>query len=137
MLRSLKTLNLRVRRQAKSARIISERLAKHADVEVLQGAISHPALWKELTASGGNADGCKKLASPCFSIILRRGDAKQFLKRLVLFEPATSLGGVSSSADWRKRWDPSQDERLVRLSVGVEDPEDLISDILQALKEEK
>ncbi len=41
--------------------------------------------------------------------------------------------GVSSSVDWRHQWDSSTNERLFRLSVGVEDANDLIEDLNQAL----
>lgn len=75
-----------------------------------------------------------KLAVACFTITLREEAAAQNLQaRVLLWTPATSLGGVASSVDWRHRWDPSQDARSLRLSVGVEDPEDLLGDLLDTL----
>ncbi len=137
LIRSFKTLVLRVLQQAKSARKICDYLGKHPRITaVLNGAISDPKLWQQLLESGGGTGSSskkwKKYASPCFSIVIE-GDAKEFLSKLVLFEPATSLGGVCSSADWRHRWNPGENEKLIRLSVGVEDPDDLINDLKQAL----
>jgi hypothetical protein len=43
------------------------------------------------------------------------------------------LKNFQSLVDWRYEWDPSVDPSIVRLSVGLEDAEDLISDMLAAL----
>ena len=53
-----------------------------------------------------------------------------------LWVHATSLGGVESLIERRRRWpaeNPRVPETLLRLSVGIEDPEDLWSDLAQAL----
>jgi cystathionine gamma-synthase len=53
-----------------------------------------------------------------------------------LWVPATSLGGVESTLERRRRWpdeSPTVPESLVRLSVGIEDVEDLWADLEQAL----
>jgi cystathionine beta-lyase len=79
------------------------------------------------------------------SFELRRAEAAEaFQQRLRLILPALSLGGVESLACMpartsHRRLSPEQRQRagisdgLVRLSVGIEDPDDLIADLDQAL----
>jgi len=70
-----------------------------------------------------------------FSIQLSKPSyAAWFPQSLKYFTPATSLGGVESLVEYRYSWDPTSDPRAVRISVGVEDLEDLKADIRQALK---
>ncbi|KAJ3376683.1 hypothetical protein HDU84_009604, partial [Entophlyctis sp. JEL0112] len=70
-----------------------------------------------------------------FSIVLEtRFAAERLAHRLQLFYAATSLGGVESLAEWRHFWDKNVDERLVRLSIGLEDVNDLKEDLRQALQ---
>ncbi|MEU3039035.1 PLP-dependent transferase, partial [Streptomyces griseoaurantiacus] len=60
----------------------------------------------------------------------------RFLGALRLAEEATSFGGVRSTAERRGRWGgDAVPEGFVRFSVGAEDPEDLVADVLRALKE--
>ena len=47
---------------------------------------------------------------------------------------ATSLGGVESLIDYRRQSDPKSDPRLLRLSIGVEELEDLKADLRQGLQ---
>ncbi|WP_375405479.1 trans-sulfuration enzyme family protein [uncultured Amnibacterium sp.] len=71
------------------------------------------------------------------SIVLKDAAAADALVRGVrLWRAATSLGGVESTLERRRRWSgeaPTIPEGLVRLSVGLEDPEDLWDDLAQAL----
>ena len=48
---------------------------------------------------------------------------------------ATSLGGVESLIEYRWQSDPKTDPRLLRLSIGVEEPEDLKADLRQGLQQ--
>jgi len=74
--------------------------------------------------------------NPTFSILLSTIDqAAQLPHRLNYFVAATSLGGVESLAEHRKNSDAHADPRIVRLSIGVEDFEDLRDDLKQALIE--
>ena len=54
-------------------------------------------------------------------------------QRLELFRNATSLGGVESLAEQRRRSDPAAPPGLIRLSIGLEAPADLIADLEGAL----
>ena len=63
--------------------------------------------------------------------------ADALLEKLRVWTPATSLGGVESLAERRRRHSTEPHtvpEGLIRLSVGIEDPEDLYEDLLQALR---
>ncbi len=66
-----------------------------------------------------------------------REGADALVAAVRLWVPATSLGGVESSLERRRRFateSPTVPEDLLRLSVGIEDPEDLWSDLDQALR---
>jgi len=135
LLRSLRTLTLRVEQQSKSASFIAAFLhGLHGATNVREVVkVYHPSL-----PSDSSFDLCKKqMAGPpgIFSVEFKSGDvAQQVMKNLQLFSQATSLGGTMSLIDWRFKRDKAQPEGLLRVSVGLEDPEDLIKDWEQALK---
>ena len=72
---------------------------------------------------------------PVFALIMK---SEQFARclpsKLHLFQHATSLGGVESLIEWRAMSDPTADTRLLRISVGVEDWEDLKEDLVSGLR---
>jgi cystathionine gamma-synthase len=140
--RSLRTLELRVQRQSENA----EKL-----VAWLQGALDGPAddgaqavkrvVSKVTHASLQTSDfeWLKKQmpngAGPVFSIYMQTATQARCLpSKLRLFDHATSLGGVESLIEWRRMSDASVDERLLRVSVGVENWEDLKADLLAAFE---
>lgn len=114
-LRGLRTLHLRVERAQANAAELVRRLADHPLLE----DVRYPGL-------GGMV-----------SIVLPTADHADLLVRSTsLWVHATSLGGVESSFERRRRWrsEPTTiPEGLVRLSVGIEDVEDLWADLSQAL----
>jgi cystathionine beta-lyase/cystathionine gamma-synthase len=121
--------------------LIAERLARHPKVEsvIYPGLASHPqhALAKrQMRAFGG-----------MLSMRIRGGlaEARRFLERCEIFALAESLGGVESliehpaimthaslPADVRASLGIT--DNLVRLSVGIEDAEDLVADLEHALE---
>jgi cystathionine gamma-lyase len=139
-LRGLKTLSLRMERHCASALKIAEFLTSHpriADV-IYPGLESHPQhalARRQMHGFGG--------------IVSARVDgglegAKRFLERCRLFTLAESLGGVESLVEHPAimthasvppdiRAELGIDDGLVRLSVGIEDPDDLIQDLRSAL----
>jgi len=145
LLRSLRTLHLRVPRQSASATELAQWLSSVAKTPIGEtydgipgGTISkvwHSALQnpdergfdpKSQMQGGWNAT---------FSILLGKQEhALHFPHLLQYFVPATSLGGVESLVEHRVKSDPSADPRLLRLSIGVEDVEDLRQDLRQALQ---
>jgi cystathionine beta-lyase/cystathionine gamma-synthase len=72
---------------------------------------------------------------PVFSIVLHKEEfAKLLPTELSFFQHATSLGGVESLIEWRALSDSRVDRKLLRVSVGLENWEDLKDDLLQAFK---
>ncbi|CAN6657909.1 cystathionine gamma-lyase [Trichomonascus vanleenenianus] len=128
--RSLRTLNMRVRTQAATANAIVKHLAENIDKLPKLTKIYHSSLQKEefvkkqLPLGGG----------PVFSIeVTDRETAKRLPSKLKLFVHATSLGGVESLIEWRAMSDDRCSETLLRVSIGVEDQEELLQDLVQAL----
>jgi cystathionine gamma-synthase len=132
VLRGLRTLSLRRARSQASAQVIAERLAEHPAVE----RVRYPGL-----PGDPGYDLCARLMSgPGFMMsieIAGGGAAAQTVAESTrLWVHATSLGGVESLIERRRRWpaeNPLVPEGLLRLSVGIEDPEDLWSDLSRAL----
>lgn len=115
-LRGLRTLVLRVERGQENARDLAARLAAHPAVSRVRYPGSGTMVSIELT--GG------------------REAADRLCATVRLWTHATSLGGVESSLERRRRWDsesPAVSDSLVRMSVGIEDAADLLADLAQAL----
>ena len=130
LLRSLRTLRLRVEAQSKSATVLAEALMKHPQVT----AVHHPSLpchpQYELaqTQMVGGAGGV-------FAVELASAETAQALPtELKLFRNATSLGGVESLIEWRHQYDVEVSPCLLRVSVGLEDTEDLLEDFNDAIR---
>jgi cystathionine gamma-lyase len=140
LLRSLKTLPVRMERHCSNAMQIATYLESHESIEkvIYPGLKSHPQheiAKKQMREFGG-----------MISVVLKGGldSAKTFLERTELFSLAESLGGVESliehpaimthaSIPPEVREEIGISDGLVRLSVGIEAIEDLIEDIEGAL----
>jgi cystathionine beta-lyase/cystathionine gamma-synthase len=140
LLRGIKTLAVRVERQNENALRIAQFLARHAKVRrvhypFLEG---HPqrALAREQMHGGGGV--------LSFEVEGSGDDARRLAESLHLFTLAPSLGGVDSlvtipvltshamiSAEHREKMGVT--EQLIRLSVGIENADDLIADLEQGL----
>jgi len=113
LLRSLKTLDARVRRQTETAAFLAERLRTHPAV----GIVRYPGLGGLLSFDVADAEAARKVETSTRVIV-----------------NATSLGGVTSLIESRRRWEGDRvPPGLLRLSVGLEDPETLWDDLEQAL----
>jgi cystathionine beta-lyase len=142
VLRGIKTLHLRVQRHCENGEKVAAYLNNHPLVERVYypGLASHPfheIAQKQMSGFGGMVTFTFKSG--------KKEDAITFLEKLKVFTLAESLGGVESLAnhpalmthasipeDKRKEVGISDD--LVRLSVGVEDIDDLLIDLEQAFK---
>jgi cystathionine gamma-synthase len=125
LLRSLQTLELRVERQSASALELARRLSKHAGVEIVR----YPGLEPDPLATRYMSGGFGALLS--FDV---RGDALAVERSVSLIANATSLGGVRSTIESRRRWEGERvPETLLRLSVGLEDVDALWADLEQAI----
>jgi cystathionine gamma-synthase len=132
VLRGLRTLPWRMRAHSENASAVANFLLTHAQVEAVQypGLPSHPQ--HDVAA--------RQMSSFSGMISFRvRGDGENALAvagRTHLFTQATSLGGVESLIEHRasiKGEDPRTPQNLLRLSVGLENAQDLIHDLAQAL----
>ncbi|SCU91800.1 LADA_0F12134g1_1 [Lachancea dasiensis] len=132
MLRSLRTMELRVRRQAENCTALVKYLNDHkAEFGSVLKHIHHGSLQQEEFVKKQMTGGF----GPLFSIILNSPDqCVKLVKNVKLFQHATSLGGVESLIEWRAMSDSHIDKKLVRLSVGVEHIDDLIDDLVSVLK---
>lgn len=133
LLRGLRTLEVRVRAQAESAALLATRFANHASVSsvLYPGLPSHPGhaiAARQMSGFGG-----------MLSIRVKAGEraAIDAAARVELWKRATSLGGVESLIEHRASIEgpgsPCPPD-LLRLSVGLEDPEDLYADLDRALR---
>jgi cystathionine gamma-lyase len=141
ILRGIKTLHLRVQRACENARKIAEFLVSHPKVNrvLYPGFTNHPG--HEVARSQMRDFGAM------VSFDLKNTDLKEtmnVLSRTKLFSCAESLGGVESlighpasmthaSLPKEERLKSGLTDSLMRLSVGIEDVEDLIEDLRQAL----
>lgn len=139
--RSLETVNLRMQRASDSARLVADWLAAHPRI----GKVFHPAhisgerfeaVFRQQCTGGGST----------FSFTIDGGREAVFpvLNRLSLFKLAVSLGGseslvchpastTHSGVDRLVRDTLEISDSLVRISIGLEHPDDLIADLTQAL----
>jgi cystathionine gamma-synthase len=126
LLRSLKTLPLRVERTSASALELARRLSEHPAVE----KVNYPGLGDEVAARYLTAFG------PLLSFVVRGGAeaAGQVERSCELIENATSFGGARSTIEARSRWEGDRvPAGLLRLSAGLENVEDVWCDLERAL----
>ncbi len=142
LMRSLETLKLRMTSQMKNARYVADFLADHPKIERVHylghlrpGSPEHALYRRQCIAPGSMIS---------FELVGGEAEAFRFLNALQLFHLAVSLGGTESLAehpatmthsdvDPEERIEMGITEAMVRLSIGVEHPEDLIADLEQAL----
>ncbi len=142
LLRSLETLKMRMTAQVKNARYVADFLAEHPKVERVYylGHLTEDdpsfALYRRQCLAPG--------AMISFDMVGGEAQAFRFLNALRLVKLAVSLGGTESLAEHPATMTHSDippdaqarmgiSEKMVRLSVGVEHPDDLIADLAQAL----
>jgi cystathionine beta-lyase/cystathionine gamma-synthase len=138
--RSLKTLGIRVEKQNQNARVIAEYLQKDPRIHRVYypGLENHPAhavAKNQMKGFGGML---------AFELNSRAPHPEQFLRNLKLITPALSLGGVETiicspaktsheKITAAERAELGITDKLLRLSVGIEDSADLIADVEGAL----
>lgn len=129
--RSIATLQLRVDRQNATALILAKALRERTDVTGLR----YPGLPDDPSYKIASQQ-MRRYGCVVSFTLPTRTRAERFLDALRLVDDATSFGGVRSTAERRGRWGgDAVPEGFVRLSVGAEDPEDLVADVLRALDE--
>ena len=130
--RGMRTLPLRMREMSRNAMTLAEFLADHPQVEQVMypGLPDHPGHALAAQQMSGGYGGLLS-----FVVKGGAGAALKAAGRLQLFHRATSLGGVESLVEHRHTIEPHTGipEGMLRLSVGIEDVEDLGADLGQAL----
>lgn len=142
VLRGIKTLHVRMQRHCENGKAVVEFLANHPKIDKVfhPGLTSHPnhdVAKKQMKDFGGMVSFTFKSG--------KKEDAAKFLENLKVFTLAESLGGVESLANHpatmthasipaEKRAEKGITDDLVRLSVGIEDIEDLLQDLENCLK---
>ena len=140
--RSLKTLSIRVEKQNMNALLVARHLQTKSQIRKVYypGLEDHPGFEiarKQMRNFGGMLS---------FELDIQKIDPRRFLKNLKLITPALSLGGVETiicapvTTSHQKMTDEERaelgiTESLLRLSVGIEDVDDIKADIDQALVE--
>lgn len=141
--RSIKTMGLRVRAQNMNAQKLAEYLYNHQDIERVYypGLASHPGhalATRQMKGYGG-----------MMSFELNMGlEADIFMKALKMIKPSMSLAGVESTVlspaktshalmPPEEREKQGISDRLIRFSLGIEEAEDIMADIDQAIEQTK
>ena len=132
LVRSIKTLPYRMAGHMKNAQLLAEYLVQHPKVErvLYPGLSTHPqheVAKSQMCGFGGMLSFCLKDGEE---------EAKRVINSLTLFTQATSLGGVESLIEHRAAVegpDTKTPRNLLRVSVGLEHIDDLISDMEQGL----
>ncbi|KAF9233598.1 Cys/Met metabolism PLP-dependent enzyme-domain-containing protein [Melanogaster broomeanus] len=145
LLRSLRTMHLRVPRQSQSATEIAQWMSRSVDLPEGQefdgipgGVITrvwHSSLQGTDERGFNPASQMEGGYNATFSCLFaRREQAEAFPHSLEYFVPATSLGGVESLVEQRVKADPKENPLIVRISIGVEEVEDLKDDLRNAFQ---
>lgn len=140
VLRGIKTLGPRMEAHQRSAMALARMLDQHPQVDHVYypGLETHPQ--HELAKSQQSGFG----AMLSFDVAADRAFAERFFKNLKIFQLAESLGGVESLIEYPEtmshasmtaaaRVEAGISERTIRVSVGIESPQDLVNDMQTAL----
>ena len=134
LLRGMRTLYIRVKESCMNALFLAEALENHPNIEAV--------LYPGLPSFNGYEVACKQMKGGfggMMSIRIKGGEtaAIKVAANVKIFKRATSLGGVESLIEHRasiEGKDTLVPNDLLRLSVGIEDKQDLLDDLLEALK---
>lgn len=129
-LRGLRTLAVRLDRAEANAMTLAGRLADHPSITRvyypgLEADPGHELASRQMRGYGAMISFC----------VASEDAADDVLSRTELIVTATSLGGVETTAERRNRWNEGTDTGLIRLSVGIEDVDDIWRDLAAALDE--
>ncbi len=133
LLRGMRTLFLRFDQASKTALQLAEHFEGHPRLQQV--------LYPGLAAHSGHAIACRQMTrgfGGMLSLLVKGGadEAKQIVSKTRLFVRATSLGGVESLIEHRASVEGPHSEvpdNLLRLSIGIENCQDLIDDLEQSL----
>ena len=132
-IRGIRTLTVRIDRGEDNAKILAERLSEHPAVSHVYypGLPGHPNAQIHAEQSSGPG------LMISFVVGSSAADADKVCESTTIMANATSLGGVETLLERRRRWTHENvdvPENLIRISVGIENVEDLWTDLKQALE---
>jgi cystathionine gamma-synthase len=142
ILRGMRTLPWRMRAHSENAAKVANALSHHRQVERVHypGLPSHPGheiAEKQMSTHSTTAQGRSFGGMLSFEVKGGRDAAMSVAAKTKIFIRATSLGGVESLIEHRASIEgvgTTSPEGLLRLSIGLENADDLIEDLAQALK---
>ena len=131
-IRGIRTLSVRIDRGEDNAKILAQRLSEHSAVSHVYypGLPGHPNAQIHAEQSSGPG------LMISFVVSSSAADADKVCESTKIMANATSLGGVETLLERRRRWtheNVAVPENLIRISVGIENVEDLWTDLKQAL----
>ncbi|KAH9817157.1 Cys/Met metabolism PLP-dependent enzyme-domain-containing protein [Melampsora americana] len=149
LIRSLKTLQIRVVHQSETAHRLAIWLNSLTErdylspidldekrrmvLRVWHSGFQDAGKWVGFDSKTHQPNQMMGGGSPCFAIMLEKPIFAKWLPYLTkIFVPATSFGGVESLIQQQATADPNYDPRIIRLSIGLEDFNDLKNDLIQA-----
>ncbi|NET54690.1 MAG: PLP-dependent transferase [Symploca sp. SIO2E6] len=130
LLRSLRTLSVRVKRQCETASQIASWLEKQGFKVFYPSLASHPGrdiAQKQMKGAGGVVS---------FEMDTQE-QAESLVNHVSLFQNAVSYGCVESLIHWTYQWHKNASSKLIRLAIGLEEPEDLIKDLESSIEQTK
>ena len=131
-LRGIRTLHLRMRAHSENARAVAAFLSEHPRVQ----AVHYPGLASQAAKAVASAQMSDFGGMLSFQVVGGRQQAMEVAAKLRLFTRATSLGGTESLIEHRASVegpDTRTPDNLLRVSVGIENVDDLLADLSQAL----
>ncbi len=126
--RGLGTLDLRLTRQAQNAEALATALLEHPGVRGVR--------WPGLPSDPSYAVASRQMRRFGGVLAFELPDAaatSRFIEASALVASTTSFGGLTTTADRRARWGDQVAPGFLRLSVGCEDTDDLVTDVLSAI----
>ncbi|OBG81763.1 cystathionine gamma-lyase [Mycobacterium sp. E3298] len=128
LLRSLASAGLRFERQCQNARAVATMLARHPGARVVR----YPGLPHDPSHRVAMAQ-MRRFGSLVSVELADAAAVHALVERSELLVAATSFGGLHTSVDRRARWGDAVADGFARISLGIEDTDDLIADIERAL----
>lgn len=128
LLRSLETAGLRFERQCQNARAVATMLARHPAVR----AVRYPGLAQDPAHAVAMAQ-MRRFGGLVAVELADAAAVDALLDASELLIAATSFGGLHTSVDRRARWGDAVADGFARISLGIEDTDDLVADLERAL----
>ncbi len=128
VLRSLGSVGLRFERQCQNAAAVALMLRSHPAVQ----SVRYPGLPEDPSHAIASTQ-MRRFGGVVAIELASAAVVHELVSRSALLVAATSFGGIHSSVDRRARWGDPVPDGFARLSLGIEDTDDLLSDIEQAL----